>query len=55
MATTSFAYGKTYNAADAWGYEDDREHDDCMTADDYDARRWQRDGWGDAASDRQRW
>jgi hypothetical protein len=33
----------------------DCEHDDLMTADDYDARRWERDGWGTAHLDRQRW
>ena len=54
MATTSFAYGRNFTTADQWGY-DDREHDDCMTADDYDARRYERDGWGDARYDRQRW
>ena len=24
------------------------EHDDLMTSDDYDARRWERDGWATA-------
>ena len=36
---------------------DDRwecEHDDYMTADDYDARRYERDGWGDTRYERQR-
>jgi hypothetical protein len=28
-----------------WG--EDLEHDDLMTADDYDRRRWERDGWND--------
>ena len=32
----------------------EREHDDVMDADDYDARRYQRDGWGDSRYDRQR-
>jgi len=26
-----------------------------MDADDFDARRWERDGWADACYDRQRW
>ena len=52
MATTSFAYGNSYGIADQWGYEDDREHDDLMTADDYDARRWERDGWAGAHQER---
>jgi hypothetical protein len=34
---------------------DDCEHDDYMTADDYDARRYDRDGWGDSRYDRQRY
>lgn len=34
---------------------DEREHDDMMTADDYDARRYARDGWGESRYDRQRW
>ena len=33
----------------------DLEHDDLMDADDYDACRWERDGWGTAHQDRQRW
>ena len=54
MITTSFACGESYGLSDRWGY-DEREHDDLMTADDYDARRWERDGWGTAHLDRQRW
>ena len=46
MITTSF-----YNS-DA-DYED-CEHDDYMNADDYDARRYERDGWNESQSDRQR-
>lgn len=34
---------------------DECEHDDYMTADDYDARRYERDGWGDSINDRQRY
>jgi hypothetical protein len=33
----------------------DCEHDDLMDADDYDARRYQRDGWGESRYDRQRY
>lgn len=44
MITTSFAYGDSYGIGDRYGY-DEREHDDLMTADDYDARRMERDGW----------
>ena len=36
-----------------WG--EDLEQDDLMDADDYDRRQWQRDGWGSAHLDRQRW
>jgi hypothetical protein len=43
MATTSFAYGDSYSKSDRF-YED-LEHDDLMTADDYDQRRAERDGW----------
>ena len=32
----------------------EREHDDLMDADAYDRRRFERDGWGDARYDRQR-
>jgi hypothetical protein len=46
MATTSFAYGESYSINDR-SYED-CEHDDFMDADDYDARRWERDGWATA-------
>jgi hypothetical protein len=46
MATTSFAYGDSYSINDR-SYED-CEHDDFMDADDYDARRWERDGWATA-------
>jgi hypothetical protein len=32
-----------------------REHDDLMDADCYDRRRFERDGWGAARYDRQRY
>lgn len=39
----------------AWAMADyEPEHDDLMDADDYDRRRFERDGWGDARYDRQR-
>ena len=50
MATTSFAYGDSYSTDAQWGYEP--EHDDLMDADDYDARRWERDGWATAHQER---
>ena len=43
MITTSFAYGDSYSKFDS--YYDDREHDDYMSAEDYDIRRANRDGW----------
>jgi len=43
MITTSFAYGESYSKFDS--YYEDCEHDDIMTAEDYDARRANRDGW----------
>lgn len=51
MITTSFAYGDSYSKSDSF-YED-CEHDDYMSPDDYDARRYQRDGWKDSNFDRQ--
>jgi len=36
-------------------FYDDREHDDYMTADDYDRRRYERDGWNESRYDRQRY
>jgi hypothetical protein len=43
MITTSFAYGESYSKSDS--YYEDCEHDDIMTAEDYDSRRAIRDGW----------
>lgn len=51
MITTSFAYGDSYSKSDSF-YED-CEHDDYMSPEDYDARRYQRDGWKDSNFDRQ--
>jgi hypothetical protein len=49
---------QTYRSQQTYQYDDrflDCEHDDLMDADDYDARRWERDGWGEQRYDRQRW
>ena len=52
MITTSFAYGDSYGVKDQFN-DDEREHDDFYSAEDYDRRRALRDGW---ASDTQgRW
>jgi hypothetical protein len=48
---------QSYRSQFAPQYDDrflDCEHDDLMDADDYDRRRFERDGWGDARYDRQR-
>jgi len=34
---------------------DDREHDDYMTAEDYERRQYQRDGWNESRYDNQRY
>ena len=44
MITTSFAYGESYGMHDRYN-DDERDYDDFMSADDYDARRMERDGW----------
>jgi hypothetical protein len=36
-------------------FEDDCEHDDVMTADDYERRCYERDGWNQSQYDRQRY
>jgi hypothetical protein len=36
-------------------FYDDCEHDDYMDADDYDRRRYERDGWNESRYDRQYW
>ena len=53
MIVTSFAYGESYSKFDS--YYEDAEHDDYMSADDYDARRYERDRWLDSHLERQRW
>ena len=47
MPTTSF-YTNKFNH-----YEDDREHDDYMTDEDYERRQYERDGWNESRYDRQ--
>ena len=46
MTTTSFYNGDSYSKFDS--YYEDREHDEYMTAEDYDARRYERDGWNES-------
>ena len=53
MITTSFYKGNSYSKSDA--YYEDAEHDDYMTADDYDRKAYQRDGWEESNYDRQYW
>jgi hypothetical protein len=36
-------------------FEDDCEHDDYMTADDYERREYDRNGWNESRYDRQRY
>ena len=47
MTTTSFYKDESY-------YEN-CEHDDIMTADDYERREYYRNGWNESQYDRQRW
>ena len=35
--------------------QEDYEHDDFMTAEDYDKREYYRNGWDESRYDRQRW
>ena len=51
MTVTSFQNGNSYSKFDA--YYEDAEHDDHMTADDYDSKAYQRDGWNEVKYDRQ--
>ena len=44
MITTSFAYGESYGAKDHYTH-DERDYDDFYTAEDYDRRAAERDGW----------
>ena len=53
MTTTSFYKGESYSKFDA--YCEDCEHDDVMTADDYERQEYYRNGWNESSYDRQRW
>jgi hypothetical protein len=46
---------KTNSYIQVQTFEDDCEHDDVMTAEDYDAREYYRNGWNDEKYDRQRY
>jgi hypothetical protein len=50
MTITTFSSKFDYDYDD----ENDRDYDDFMTADDYDERRYERDGWRESESCRQR-
>jgi hypothetical protein len=43
------------NAPDSYYDERDYEHDDLMTADDYERREYYRNGWNEEQHDRQRY
>jgi hypothetical protein len=51
MIKTSFYKGESYSKFDSY-YE--AEHDDLMTADDYDDREYHRNGWNQESQERQR-
>ncbi len=53
MTVTSFQNGNSYSKFDA--YYEDVEHDDYMTADDYERKAYQSDGWEESKYDRQYW
>jgi hypothetical protein len=53
MTTTSFYNGNSYSKFDA--YYEDVEHDDYMTAEDYERKEYYRNGWNESFYDRQRW
>ena len=54
MITTSFCNGESWSRTDAY-YREDCEHDDYMSAEDYDRKEYMRSGWMDSHHDRQRW
>jgi hypothetical protein len=54
MITTSFCNGESWSRTDAY-YREDCEHDDYMSAEDYDRKEYMRSGWMDSHYDRQRW
>jgi len=53
MTTTSFYNGNSYSKFDA--YYEDREHDDYMSADDYERKEYYRNHWNEEQWDRQRY
>ena len=50
---TSFYNGQSWSKFDAY-YREDCEHDDFMTAEDYDRREYERNGWNQSKYDSQR-
>ena len=53
--TKHMTTSQAYRSQQTYQYDDrflDREHDDLMDADDYDQRRWERDGWATAHQER---
>jgi len=52
MTTTSFYNGDSYSKFDS--YYEDCEHDDYMSADDYERREYYRNGWNEELCERQR-
>ena len=53
MTVTSFQNGNSYSKFDA--YYEGVEHDDYMTADDYERKEYYRNGWEESKYDRQYW
>jgi hypothetical protein len=41
------------DSKELYTFYDDCEHDDYMTAEDYDRRQYERDGWNESRYDRQ--
>jgi hypothetical protein len=50
MTTTSFYKEPKYDA-----YDEEREHDDIMTAEDYERREYYRNNWDQQKYDQQRY
>lgn len=51
---TSFYNGDSWSKFDAY-YHEDGDFDDHYTAEDYERREYERNGWNEAQYDRQRW
>jgi hypothetical protein len=45
---------KVFNETYTWD-QDDREHDDYYTAEDYECKEYYRNGWDESKYERQRW